>query len=101
MGNSVRVFLGKAVAIAVLSLAAVAHGQVTTAFGRNGVVIATTGDYSADQVVNAVDTTKQYNDPNWLSSLAWRKITGAPLITPTPDNLGVGIGALVSDGTGG
>src|SRR5215470_14503603 len=101
MVNSVRVFLGKAVAIAVLSLATVAHGQVTTAFGRNGVVIATTGDYTADQVVNAVDTTKEYNDPDWLSNLAWRKISGAPIITPSPSNLGVGIGALVNNGTGG
>ena len=101
MVNSVRVFLGKAVAVAVLSLATVAHGQVTTVFGRNGVVIATTGDYTADQVVNAVDTTKEYNNPNWLSSLAWGKIIGAPIITPAPDNLGVGIGALVSNTTGG
>src|SRR5215472_16679389 len=101
MVNSVRVFLGKAFAVAVVSLAAVAHGQVTTAFGRNGVVIATTGDYSADQVVDAVDTTKEYNDPNWIFSLAWGKITGAPIITPAPDNLGVGIGALVSNATGG
>src|SRR5262252_7142415 len=100
MVNPLR-FLRKAVAIAVLSLATLAHGQVTSVFGRDGVVIATNGDYTADQVVNAVDITKAYNDPNWLSSLAWRKISGAPIITPGPNNLGVGIGALVSNATGG
>jgi hypothetical protein len=90
----------EAVGIAVLSLATLAHGQVASAFGRSGVVIATTGDYTADQVANAVDTTKQYNNPDWLSSLAWVKITGLPMITPGPYNLGVGVNAFAGNGTG-
>jgi len=100
MVNSTRLSR-KALTIAVLSLATLAHGQVTTAFGRTGVVIATTGDYTADQVSNAVDTTKAYENPNWLSSLAWGKITGAPIVTPDPSNLGVGINAFASNATGG
>jgi hypothetical protein len=53
-------------------------GNVTTVFGRTGAVVQVTGDYTAAQVTNAVDTTQAYANPAWLISLAWSKITGAP-----------------------
>jgi len=45
-------------------------------FGRTGVVVATTGDYTAAQVTNAVDSTGSYANPAWITSLAASKITG-------------------------
>jgi hypothetical protein len=90
-----------ATAVVVLALATMAHGQVTSVFGRTGVVIATSGDYTAAQVTNAVDSTASYTNPNWLSSLAWSKIAGAPVITPGSNNLGVGLNAFASNTTGG
>jgi hypothetical protein len=92
----------RAVAVLALALATLAHGQVTTVFGRSGVVVATTGDYTADQVINAVDSTATYNDPNWLTSLAWSKIIGAPpMVTSGSDNLGIGVSVFTSNTNGG
>jgi len=53
---------------------------VSSVFGRSGAVIAQTGDYTAAQVTNAVNTLSSYSDPSWISSLSWFKITGAPSI---------------------
>jgi hypothetical protein len=53
-------------------------GNVTTVFGRTGAVVQVTGDYSAAQVTNAVDSTQAYANPAWITALAWSKITGAP-----------------------
>jgi len=87
--------------LVVLSLAAVGRSQAITVFGRTGVVIATSGDYTANQVTNAVDSTATYNNPDWLSSLAWSKITGAPISTPGLNNLAAGVNALGSNTSGG
>jgi hypothetical protein len=84
-----------------IALAALGHGQVSTAFGRSGVVIATSGDYTADQVINAVDSSHTYSNPAWISSLDWSKITGLPLITPGLNNLGVGLNAFTCNTSGG
>ena len=56
---------------------------VTTVFGRTGAVVATTGDYAASQVTNALDSTASYSNPTWLTGLAWSKITGAPTFADT------------------
>ena len=53
-------------------------GAVNSVFTRQGDVVAQTGDYTAAQVTNAVDSTVGYSDPAWITSLAWSKITGAP-----------------------
>ena len=54
---------------------------VTTVFGRSGALItAQAGDYLASQVTNAVDQTQTYTNPNWLTALAWSKLTGTPNI---------------------
>lgn len=55
------------------------NGSVFSVFGRTGVVIAQAGDYNAAQVTFAADTRVPYADPPWIQSLAWDKITGAPL----------------------
>lgn len=56
----------------------VASGGVASVFGRQGAVVAATGDYTAAQVTNAVSTLGSYADPPWITSLAYSKITGAP-----------------------
>ena len=56
---------------------------VSTVFGRAGAVAAQSGDYSAEQVTNAVDTTKAYSDPAWINSLAWSKLSSVPSIEVT------------------
>jgi hypothetical protein len=58
---------------------------VTSAFGRTGAVIATTGDYTVSMVTNAVDATQSYANPAWITSIPWSKITTAPqfLVDPT------------------
>jgi hypothetical protein len=90
------------VVVAVLALATFGHAQVTTAFGRTGVVIATTGDYTADQVTNAVDSTAAYSNPNWITSLAWSKILGAPpIIISGADNLAFGTDSFTNNTNGG
>jgi hypothetical protein len=53
-------------------------GAVASVFGRTGPVAAATGDYTAAQVTNAVSSTQTYNNPSWITGLAWSKITGAP-----------------------
>src|SRR5205085_11552239 len=58
-----------------LSWATVSAG-VSSVFGRTGAVVATTGDYTAAQVTNAVSTASSYADPAWITSLAGSKITG-------------------------
>jgi Chaperone of endosialidase len=65
-----------------------ASSPVTSVFGRTGAVIAKTTapfDYSASIVTNAVDSSVTYNDPAFINTLAWSKITGAPamLVDPT------------------
>ncbi len=58
--------------------AASGAGAVASVFGRTGAVVAQTGDYSASMVTNAVDSTQSYSNPDWLSALAWTKLTGVP-----------------------
>jgi hypothetical protein len=59
-------------------------GPVASVFGRTGTVVAATGDYTAAQVTNAVDSTGSYANPTWITSLAWSKITGAPAFLVSP-----------------
>src|SRR5262252_10045080 len=75
-GEHVRkpALLAGSVVLMLLSLAGVGHSQATSVFGRSGMVIATSGDYTANQVTNAVDSTATYNNPDWLANLAWSKI---------------------------
>ncbi len=56
----------------------VGSGVISSVFGRTGVVVATSGDYTASQVTNAVDSTGSYSNPAWLTALASSKITGLP-----------------------
>src|SRR5215471_1680589 len=56
-------------------------GAVSSVFGRTGAVVAVTGDYTAAEVTNAVDSTGSYANPSFITSLAWSKITGAPSYT--------------------
>ena len=58
-------------------------GGVASFKGRSGTVIPATGDYTASQVVNAVDQTKTYDNPPWIGSLPWGKITAAPSFVAT------------------
>jgi len=53
-------------------------GNVASVFGRQGAVVATAGDYTAAQVLHAVNDQTVYNDPAWIGSLAWSKISSAP-----------------------
>lgn len=65
---------------------------VLSVFGRTGVITAQTGDYSAAQVVNAVDQTQSYSNPAWISSFPYSKITGAPAassVTAAPPYINV------------
>ena len=57
---------------------------VSTVFGRSGAVVAVAGDYTAAQVTNAVDSTQTYNNPAFINTLAWSKITGTPTIYVDP-----------------
>lgn len=50
-------------------------GGVSSFNTRTGAVTATTGDYTASQVTNAVDSTGSYSNPSWLTALAWSKIS--------------------------
>jgi hypothetical protein len=79
-------------------------GGVTSVFGRTGVVVAASGDYTAAQVTNAVSTLSSYADPSWISSLAWAKLTGVPGFVPASRQViaGAGLtggGALSTDVT--
>jgi hypothetical protein len=75
-----------------------ASSPVTSVFTRTGAVVATAGDYTAALVTNAVDSSSSYNNPTWITSLAWSKITGAPalLVDPTTAK-----GDLIARGTTG
>lgn len=53
-------------------------GAVDSVFGRTGIVVAVTGDYTAAQVTNAADTTASYSNPSWITGLIWSKITSTP-----------------------
>jgi hypothetical protein len=64
--------------------AAVAGVSVSSVFGRTGAVVATSGDYTAAMVTNAVDATKSYVNPPWIASLPWSTITGAPIFLVDP-----------------
>jgi len=55
-----------------------AAAPVSSVFTRTGAIVAATGDYTAAQVTNAVDTTQTYNNPAWITGLPWSKITGSP-----------------------
>ena len=56
-------------------------GAVASVFGRTGVVVAATGDYTAAQVTNAVDQTASYTDPAWLT-ISWASIASKPATFP-------------------
>lgn len=51
-------------------------GSVSSVFTRTGDVVAVTGDYTAAQVTNAVDSSSTYSNPGWITALANSKITG-------------------------
>lgn len=51
-----------------------ASGGVNSVFGRSGVVIAQTSDYSAFYP----GLSGSYSNPSWITSLAWNKISGPP-----------------------
>ena len=56
-------------------------GSITSVFGRAGPnITAQTGDYTAAQVTNAVDSTQSYSNPSWITSLAYSKLTGSPTV---------------------
>ena len=57
---------------------------VASVFGRIGAIVAVLGDYTAAQVTNAVDQTATYNNPGWIASLPWAKITNAPAFLVDP-----------------
>jgi hypothetical protein len=56
---------------------------VASVFTRTGAVIAVSGDYTAAMVTNAVDSTASYPNPAWITSLAWGKLTGLPVLVNT------------------
>lgn len=56
---------------------------ITSVFTRTGAVVATTGDYTAAQVTNAVDATGSYTNPSWIVSIPYTKITSPPSIVNT------------------
>jgi hypothetical protein len=69
---------------------------VTSVFTRTGAVVAVAGDYSAAMVTNAVDSSSTYNNPSWITALAWSKITGAPALLVDPTSAK---GDLIARGT--
>ena len=69
-------------------------GNVFSVFGRVGSVTATSGDYNASQVTNAVDSTSSYSNPSWITSIAAVKITGVL----SPSNGGTGRSAFSRSG---
>ncbi|MGA2266997.1 MAG: hypothetical protein ABSH44_00885 [Bryobacteraceae bacterium] len=54
------------------------QGGVSSVFGRSGAITGQSGDYTAAQVTNAVDSTGNYSNPAWITALAWSKLTGVP-----------------------
>jgi hypothetical protein len=55
---------------------------VTSVFGRTGAIAAAVGDYSAFYP----QLSASYNNPSWITGLAWSKITGAPSFEPALGN---------------
>lgn len=53
-------------------------GAVSSVFTRVGAVVATTGDYTAAQVTNAVSTISSYSNPVWITDFAYSKLIGVP-----------------------
>src|ERR1017187_3741544 len=57
----------------------VAHGgdvrrydaQLRSVFGRTGAVVTQSGDYTAAQVTNALDSTQTYTSPLWLTAVTF------------------------------
>lgn len=64
---------------------------LASVFGRVGAVTAQAGDYTAAQITNAVDSSRTYSDPAWLTGLAWAKIIGAPAFGASGSNHAPGL----------
>ena len=73
-------------------------GNVFSVFGRVGNVVANTGDYTASQVTNAVDSTGSYANPSWITSIAAVKLTG--VVASANGGAGTVNGILKSNGAG-
>jgi hypothetical protein len=71
-------------------------GAVASVFNRTGAVVAAAGDYTAAQVTNAVDSTVSYNNPAWITTLPWSKITNPPAFMLDPT---LAAGDLIVHGT--
>lgn len=56
--------------------------DVSSVFGRAGAVVAQAGDYTAAQVTGAVSALESYEDPAWIASINWSKISAAPATFP-------------------
>lgn len=46
-------------------------GAVSSVFGRTGAVVTQSGDYTAAQVTNALDSTQTYTSPLWLTAVTF------------------------------
>jgi hypothetical protein len=73
-------------------------GNISSVFGRTGVVVPVSGDYTAAQVTNAADTTSTYSNPAWISALAASKLTG--IVSSASGGAGSVSGMLKADGSG-
>jgi hypothetical protein len=69
---------------------------VSSVFGRTGAITAAVGDYSSFYP----QLSASYNNPSWLTGLAWSKITGAPSFEPALGNPGSN-GMVLSSTTAG
>lgn len=78
-------------------------GNISAVFGRTGSIVATTGDYTAGQVTNAVDQAQTYANPSWITSLAYSKLTGAPSLGTfaSLNNPMTTLGDIMTGGTSG
>jgi hypothetical protein len=56
---------------------------VGSVFGRTGSISAQAGDYTAAQVTNAIDGSQTYNNPAWLNTLSYSKLTNVPSMVGT------------------
>ena len=66
--------------------AAPSVAPVTSVFGRVGAIVASASDgYTAAMITNAVDQTATYNNPGWIATLPFAKITSVPafMLDPT------------------
>ena len=59
-------------------IAGTGGGAVLSVFTRTGAVVAATGDYTAAQVTNAVDSTQSYANPAWITAIPWSILSGSP-----------------------